>query len=148
MDGATEEHLRLMHRVVKFVLGTKERRILVKPNIDCGVMAYVDSDFAGDRGNRRSTTGFLVHLFGVPIAWKSRQQGGVTSSSSEAEYYAISELAKELKFVKMILDFLDVKYQEPMKVKVDNMGAIHLVNTASSGSRTKHVDTRIHFVKI
>jgi hypothetical protein len=84
---------------------------VVEPNIDCGVKAYVDSDFAGDRGNRRSITGFLVHLFGVPVAWKSRQQGGVTLSSSEAEYYAISELAKELKFVKMILDFLDVKYQ-------------------------------------
>jgi hypothetical protein len=147
MDRATEEHLSLMHRVVKFVLGTKTRGTLVKPNVDCGVMAYVDSDFAGDRGNRRSITGYLVHLFGVPVAWKSRQQGGVTLSSSVAEYYAIREVAKELKFVKMISDFLDVKYQEPMKVKVDNMGAIHLVNTASSGSRTKHVDTTIHFVR-
>jgi hypothetical protein len=62
------------------------------------VIAYVDSDFAGDKGNRRSITGYLVHLFGVPIAWKSKQQGGVTLSSSEAEYYAISEVAKELKF--------------------------------------------------
>jgi hypothetical protein len=32
----------------------------------------------------------------------------VTLSSSEAEYYAISEVATELKFLKMILDFLEI----------------------------------------
>jgi len=30
---------------------------------------------------------------------------------------------------------------------VDNVGAIHLANNASSGTRTKHIDTRIHFVR-
>jgi hypothetical protein len=63
---------------------------MVKPNIDCGVMAYVDSDVAGDRRNRRSMTGYLAHLFGIPIAWKSIQQRGVTLSSNKAEYCAIS----------------------------------------------------------
>jgi hypothetical protein len=81
----------------------------------------------------------LVHLFGVPIAWKSRQQGGVSLGSSEAEYYAVSEVAKELIFLQMISDFLEIKFSEPMKIKVDNMGAIHLANNLSSGSRTKHV---------
>ena len=47
MDGATDEHVRLMYRVIKYVLSTKDRGILVKPNVDCGVLAYVDSDFAG-----------------------------------------------------------------------------------------------------
>jgi hypothetical protein len=147
MDGATEHHLQLMYKAVKFVLDTHDRGIMVKPDINSGVMAYVDSDFAGDKGNRRSITGYLVHMFGVPIAWKSRQQGGVTLSSSEAEYYAISEVAKELKFLSMIMEFLEINTDEPMKVRVDNIGAIHMVNTATSGSRTKHIDTRIHFVK-
>jgi hypothetical protein len=135
MDGATKEHLRLLFRAIKYVLSTKERGIMVKPNTDSGVIAYVDSDFAGDKGNRRSITGYVVHLFGVPIAWKSKQQGGVTLSSSEVEYYAISEVAKELKFLKMLLDFLDVKCEEPIKIKVDNSGAIHLANNAASGAR-------------
>jgi hypothetical protein len=112
MDGATKEHLRFLFRAIKYVLSTKERGIMVKPNTDSGVIAYVDSDFAGDKGNRRSITGYVAHLFGVPIAWKSKQQGGVTLSSSEAEYYAISEVATELKFLKMLLDFLDVKCEE------------------------------------
>jgi hypothetical protein len=65
-------------------------------------------------------------------------------SSSEAEYYAISEVAMELKFLKMVPEFLEIEPGGPMKVLVDNIGAIHLANNASSGTRTKHIDTRLH----
>jgi hypothetical protein len=84
---------------------------------------------------------------GVPIAWKSKQQGGVTLSSSEAEFYGISEVATELKFISMITEFIEIELSESMKVYVDNIGAIHLANNASSVIRTKHIDTRIHFVR-
>jgi hypothetical protein len=47
-------------------------------------------------------------LHRVPIAWKLKQQGGVTLSSSEAEYYAISEVAAELKFISMIMEFIEL----------------------------------------
>jgi hypothetical protein len=147
MDGATNDHLNLLHRVVKFVLSTRDRGILMKPVPEKGVVAYVDSDYAGDKENRKSISGYLIYLHGVPIAWKSKQQGGVTLSSSEAEYYAISEVATELKFIAMIMEFIEIELSEPMKVYVDNIGAIHLANNASSGVRTKHIDTRIHFVR-
>ncbi|KAG7348654.1 hypothetical protein IV203_017359 [Nitzschia inconspicua] len=149
MDGATDEHVSIMHRVIKFVIDTKDRGVLIKPDKNRGVIAYCDSDFAGDMGNRRSITGFLISLFGVPISWKSKQQGGVTLSSSEAEYYAISEVSMELKFIVMVMDFLDIEPGGRMKVFVDSIGAIHLANNASSGSRTKHIDsdTRFHFVR-
>ncbi|KAG7348142.1 hypothetical protein IV203_016847 [Nitzschia inconspicua] len=78
MRGATNDHVKLLHQVIKFVLETKDRGVLVKPNKHLGVTAYCDSDFAGDKGNRRPITGFLIDLHDVPIAWKSKQQGGVT----------------------------------------------------------------------
>jgi hypothetical protein len=145
MDGATVSHVK--YRVIKYVLNTKNRGIHVKPNQENGCIAYVDSDYAGDRENRRSITGYLIYLFGVPIAWKSRLQGGITLSSSEAEYYVISEVAKEMKFVKMILDFLEIDTGELMKIYVENIGAIQLSNNAASGLRTKHIDTRVHYVR-
>jgi hypothetical protein len=147
MDGATKAHLNMLYRVVRFVLITRDRGILVNPQADKGVQAYVDSDYAGDKTNRRSITGYLVYLFNVPVAWKSKQQGGITLSSSEAEYYALSEVAREMKFLKMVLDFLEIDLRGPMTTYVDNIGAIHLANNASSGMRTKHIDTRIHFVR-
>jgi hypothetical protein len=147
MDGATQDQMNTLRRVIKFVLSTKKRGVRMKPTPENGIVAYVDSDYAGDKGNRRSITGYLIYLHGVPIAWKSKQQGGVTLSSSEAEYYAISEVATELKFLKTILDFLKIDFNKPMKVYADNIDAIHIANNAPSGMRKKHIDTRIHFVR-
>jgi hypothetical protein len=114
----------------------------VKPNVESGVVAYVDSDYAGDKENRRSITGYLIYPYDV-----REQQGGVTLSSSEAEYNAIREVATELKFLRMILDILEIDTGGLMKVFVDNIGAIHPANNASSGMRTKHIDSRIHYVR-
>jgi hypothetical protein len=111
MDGATQDHMKILHRVIKFVLNTKKRDVKMKPDSECGVAAYVDSEYAGDKGNRRFITGYLKYLHGVPIAWKSKQQGGVTLSSSEAECYAINEVATE-KLVKMIWLFSRLIWSE------------------------------------
>ena len=41
---------------------------------------------------------------------------------------------------------MDVKLPLPIKVRVDNIGAIWLANNSAVSERTKHVDTRAHFV--
>jgi hypothetical protein len=53
MDGARVDHMTSLFRVIKFALDTRDRGIMIKPNIGKGVEAYVDSDFAGDEINRR-----------------------------------------------------------------------------------------------
>jgi hypothetical protein len=64
---------------------------------------YSDSEFAGDRETRKSVFGFITFLCGAPISWKSKACHSVTLSSTEAEYYAGSETAKEMMFIKSIL---------------------------------------------
>jgi hypothetical protein len=44
MDGATEEQEKMLHRVIKIYFDTKERGISIRPDIEKGVTAYVDSD--------------------------------------------------------------------------------------------------------
>jgi hypothetical protein len=58
MDGATSDHVEMLHRVIKFVLITRERGVLINPNLEREVHAFVDSDYAGDSDNRRSITGY------------------------------------------------------------------------------------------
>jgi hypothetical protein len=136
MDGATQEHWKMLLRVIKYVfLKTKTRGLtMMNPNDSCEVEAFVDSDFAGDQETGRSTTtGYLVYFCGALVAWKSKQQGGVTLSSSEAEYDAISDVTTELLFVKkQIVEFLDVGLKLPTLVRVDNNGAINLANNSIS----------------
>jgi hypothetical protein len=71
----------------------------------------------------------------------------VTLSSTEAEYYAGSETAKEIAFIKNILETLGEKEKLhlPMLLCMDNTGAIYLSNNQAIGSRTKHIDICTHY---
>jgi len=61
-------------------------------------------------------TGFCIFLLGVPIVWKSTSQKSVTLSSSEAEFVALSEAVKEIKFVVQVLELIGVKVKLPIIV--------------------------------
>ena len=92
----------------------------------------------------------LLHSYVVPpISWKSKACHSVTLSSTEAEYYARSETAKEMMFIKSILETLGEKNKLhlPMLLCMDNTGAIYLSNNQALGSRTKHIDICTHTVR-
>lgn len=55
---------------------------------------YADADWGGDRGDRRSYTGYVFFLAGGAISWKSEKQTCVALSSTEAEYLSMSSAAK------------------------------------------------------
>jgi hypothetical protein len=78
--------------------------------------AFTDSDWAGDKDNRISITGYIVFLLGAPILWKSKAHKSVSLSSNEAQYYALSEAAKEIKFVVQILLSMGIPVQLPIIV--------------------------------
>jgi hypothetical protein len=127
------------HFVSKFVQKTK---------LKIGVSRYFcDSDWAGDSEKRINVTGFIVYLMNVPVCWRSKAQRGVTLSSSEAKYVAMSEVVKEIKFIYYLLREIGIEFNLPITVKTDNVGAMFMAQNASSGVRTRHIDTRYHYVK-
>jgi hypothetical protein len=65
--------------------------------------------------------------------WRSKVQQGVTLSSSEAEYVAISEAVKEIKLFYFLLNDIHVEVKLPIIMKTDNVGAIFMSENASTG---------------
>jgi len=59
------------------------------------LQGFVDADWAGDVDGRRSTSGLAFTLNGGPIAWASKRQSTVATSTSEAEYVAAAMATKE-----------------------------------------------------
>ena len=153
MDKATEGHYRSLLRAVKYVINTEDLGLTYDSGILVNfkglwkIIAYSDSDFAGDRDLRRSVTGFSIHIGNCLISWKSRSQKTVTLSSTEAEYVAVSEVCMEIMFVKQILEFFKIKVEFPITVHCDNVGAIFLGYNQKNSQRTKHVDIRHHYVR-
>jgi hypothetical protein len=75
-------------------------------------------------------------LLGCPVIWTIKQQQLVTLSSLEAEYVALSEAAKELKFVAQTLELIRIKVKYPITVLVDNSGAIFMLENVTATKQT------------
>ena len=72
------------------------------------VCGYVDDDFAGDIDNLRSTMGYVFTLAGGPVSWKSTLQATVALSTTEVEYMAATEAAKEALWLKGLIKELGI----------------------------------------
>ena len=73
------------------------------------MIAFSDSDYATDPETQVSISGFILYFMGVPISWRSKGQKSVTLSSTKAEFVAMSECAKEIKFVYQLLRSMRIK---------------------------------------
>jgi hypothetical protein len=108
--------------------------------------AYTDSDWAADITDRRSYTGSAVLFQNSLISWTSKKQAIVSLSSCEAEYIAAAETLKGIVYAKALLQELTHLVQ-PMPLYIDNQGAIHLAENDVNNKRSKHIDTRYHYIR-
>ena len=60
---------------------------------------------------------------------------------------ALSEAAREVKFVYQVLRSMGMEMKLPIVVRVDNIGAIFIGSNVSVSQRSKHIDVRYHFVR-
>ena len=58
-------------------------------------MGYSDADWAGDLDDQRSTSGYLFHLSGAAVSWRSKRQTCIALSTAEGEYMALASAVQE-----------------------------------------------------
>ncbi|KAJ3655891.1 hypothetical protein Zmor_014999 [Zophobas morio] len=82
-----------------------------------------------------------------PIPWDSRKQKTVALSSTEAEYMALTEAAKEATFIQKFLLELGFAQLSQMVLFSDNQGALRLAQYPVYHARSKHIDLRHHYIR-
>ena len=150
MDAPAPVHLKEMYKLIRFVLSTKDYGLklkLIKSIRKWVLKALSDSDFASDKETMNSVYGYVVYFCGIRTAWRSKGMKSVVLSTTEAEYMALSEVVKELKFIVQLLQTINITVKLPIILHVDNVGAIWLSNNRNTGDRTKHIDIRTSFTK-
>ena len=150
MDAPVPAHLKEMYKVIRHVLSTKGhglKFLLRKDIIKRALKALSDSDFTSDKETRISVCGYIIYFCGIPIAWRSKGMKSVVLSTTEAEYMALSEVVKELKFTVELLQTMNIEVELPITVYMDNVGAIWLSNNRTTSDKTKHIDIRTSYVK-
>ena len=155
-----ESHANAVKRIGKYLLGTKEKGIILQPN-DHSFGCWVDADFVGnwdrvnadiDPSTAKSRTGYIVTYGGCPLVWASKLQTEVALSTTEAEYNAMSASLREVIHLMQLVDeakklkwttFVGTSVVH-CKVIEDNSGALEMARLPKMRPRTKHLCVRLH----
>jgi hypothetical protein len=147
LDKAEHKHWSMVKRVLKYIKGTHNFALVFKSGLQPGVLeTYSDADYASDITTRKSVSGIVFKYSGGAIGWASRRQQCVSLSTTEAEYVAASEAAKEIVWLKRLFDDIAPLTSVPI-LQVDNASAVRLAGNPEFHQRTKHIDIRYHFVR-
>jgi transposase InsO family protein len=141
-----QSHWSAVRRILAYLKGTLNHGIRYAQGAD-GLLGYCDSDYAGDPNSRRSTSGFVFLLHGGPVAWSSRRQTSVSLSTTEAEFIASSEAAREGVWLSRLMKSIKPGFGEPIRIMCDNQSAIALIKNPVHHQRSKHIEVRYYFVR-
>jgi hypothetical protein len=155
MAKPQEKHLKAMRTCMRYVLATRDRGLLIRPEgtwdgrkgFKFRINGRSDSDYAANIQDRRSISGGRTFLNGAPVVFRSATQRFVTLSVTEAETAAGVMVAQDMMYVYRILTSMGLEVELPMLLEMDNKGAVDLANNWSSGGRTRHVDTRNFYLR-
>ena len=111
------------------------------------LMAYTDSDYAGDVDDRKSTSGYVFLLSEGVVAWSSKKQPMVTLSTTEAEFVATASYACQGVWMRRVLEKLGHSQGKGTTVLCDNSSTIKLSKNPVMHGRNKHIDVRFHFLR-
>lgn len=137
-----------LKRVCRYLKGTINHELTLGHQAkENALIGYADADWAENRADRKSTSGYLFMFTGAAISWGCRKQSCVALSSTEAEYIALAEACQEVLWIRRLIQDFTGKQQPTTKIYEDNQSCIKLLSIKKFNHRTKHIDTKFHFVK-
>ena len=142
-----QRHWTGVQQVLQYVKGTVEYGITYTKGPSWNIAGFCDSDYAGDIDTRCSTTGYVITGGGGPLMWKSKLQPSVSLSVSEAEYKAACALSTDNVWLIQFLSELAYPISLPTPLWCDNQAALDLIDNPVCHDRTKHIETKYHYVR-
>jgi hypothetical protein len=110
-------------------------------------MAYVDADHAHDQLTRRSVTGILLLMNGMPIRWYSKRQLTVETSSYSSELVAARIATDDIIELRYKLRMLGVPVNDPIIMLGDNKAVLQNTTVPSSMLKKKYNAIAYHRVQ-
>jgi len=153
------QHELAIRRIVRYLKATSTKGFILKPlfppNLDC----YVDADFAGtwtpstsvDPSSVKSRTGYVITFASCPVLWCSKMQTEVALSTTEAEYIAMSQSARDIIPMRALLHELSAATKLIVGSTIahstifeDNKGCVELATAPRMHPRTHHIALKYH----
>ena len=146
-DNPKRSHLQAVRTIGRYLRGTRDKGIVMRPDHTKSFECWVDANYAGnwyepgatgaakDPMTAKSRSGWVITYAGCPITWSSKLQTLTALSSTEAKYVALSSVLRDQILImqlmkEVIKQGIDVKFM-PHRMHCtafeDNGGAIELV---------------------
>ena len=99
-------------------------------------------------GNFRSTTGWCATAHDNLLSWTShRQPTVVAQSTSESEWHAAADAAKEAAYLKNLFYELNIDCPRTVPLKCDNQSTIKQSINQVDQRRCRHLGMRTHYLR-
>ncbi len=108
------------------------------------LIAYADADWATCPETRHSISTYVTILNGAAVAWKSKKQGAVATSSSEAEFVSASKAADEIVWQWCLLNSMGLTQSSPTPLYEDNSTCRIMSENPVQTECSKHIDYCVH----
>lgn len=152
MQSPTTRDAKACDRVFRYLAGTKTLGLLfgrqrqATSDASVSVSLYADADWASDRVDRKSITGWISMINGDPVSWASKKQKVVSQSTCEAELYAEGAAINEAKWQSDLLREIGLDVSSAPVIYGDNQSTIALSKNGIKSERTKHVAIKYAFI--
>ena len=149
VHNPSQKHLDAYLRIARYLIKTKDLRIVYGTHDTHGLVLYgfSDSDWGADPDSYKSTGAYIFFLDGAACSWKVKLSSTALLSSQESEYVAGSEATKEALNLRMLLEHLGFGDPRPTDIYVDNKGAITMGLHPANKPATRHVNMRMHMLR-
>jgi hypothetical protein len=145
-EDPRECHLVAVKRILRYLVATPCFGIWYPKGSTFDLIGYADSDYAGCKVDRKSTSGICQFLGRSLVSWSSKKQTSVALSTAEAEYVAAGQCCMQLLWMRQTIQ--DFGYNlSKVPLLCDNESAIRMADNPVEHSHTKHIDIRHHFLR-
>ena len=156
-----KEHTEAVIYLARYLKGTKEVGFKFKPDASKSFEVYADADYCGnwtkefcetDPSTAKSRSGWIIFYAGCPITWASKMQTHVATSTTMAEYIALSSALRDLIPLMELMDEIkerghEIVSSEPKvycKAFEDNTGSLEIARLPKMRPRTKAINAVYH----
>eukprot|EP00253_Pinus_taeda_P030683 PITA_30683 len=147
MKNPHESHWKATKRILHYVRGTVQFGIHYNAEESPLLVGFIDSDWAGDLDDQKSTASYVFALGSGSITWACKKQSATSLSSVEAEYRGVVEVSKEALWLRQILPEFGFQQQHPTTFWCDNQSSIQLCKDLVQHQCNKHIELHMQFIR-
>jgi Reverse transcriptase (RNA-dependent DNA polymerase) len=158
-----QSHAVAVKAIIRFLIGSKDKGLIMNPTDDLAIDCHVDADFAGLFGAEddqdplcaKSRSGYVIAVGGCPLTWGSKLQTEIALSTCEAEFVALATALREVIYLRQIVAEMGQQFNMTKQLEVrthstvfeDNNGALALARVPKLTSRSRHYAVKYHFFR-